>query len=158
MSTGMSLIKGYEKVHGEVQRVRTRKLTYTIFEIGSVDPVELIVKTSGGIDGSVDLRSTPSEQELVEIFEECKSQLIESKAFFVVYNFGYYNEKRNYREMIMLISFIPEQEGLRKKIAMASNMATLLNLLEIPIHIQSDELSEFTFDRLERECLSIQRK
>jgi len=158
MSTAVTSIRGYDKVEEEVLRIRTRKLTYTIFEVNSIDPVELEVKASGGLDCSTDLRSTPSENDLVAVFDECKAQLSECKALFVVYNFGYYNEKKSYRELIMFVSFIPEEESLRKKIAMTSNIAKLQNMLQIPVHIQSHELEEFTFDRLMGECLSIQRK
>lgn len=151
-------IEGYEEVEDEIKKLRLRKLTYTIFEISRLDPVELHVKASGGMDISSDLRRTPSEKELLNIFTECKSQLSENRASFIAYNFGYYNEKANYRELIMLNSFIPEGEGLRKKIAMSSNVAAIQNSLQIPIHIESHELDEFGFERLKTECLYIQRK
>lgn len=158
MAINVSPIKGYDEVNDEVSKIKSRKLTYTIFEISQVDPVELRVEISGGVDCSSDLRVTPSEEDLNKTFEECKKNLGETNASFVVYNFGYYTEKKNYREMMMLVSFIPENANLRKKIAMASNTSVLRNSLEMPVYIETHESNEFTFSRLKQECLSIQRK
>lgn len=158
MANILSQIGGFEKVQDEIYKIRTRKLTFTIFEISKVDPVELYVEVSGGIDSSDNLRSTPTEEELLEIFNKCKSSLDESKSCFIAYNFGYYTQNGNYRELIMLISFIPESVNLRNKIAMTSNTAAIQNALEIPIHVQAHELEDFTFKRLMSECMSIQRK
>lgn len=158
MSISTCPIKGYKDVEAEISKIRSRKLTYTIFEVCKVDPVELRVSTSNGIDNSFNLRSTPSEKELLSVFDQCKSQLKESSASFIAYNFGYYSENNNYREMIMLVSFIPENVNLRHKIAMTSNTAALQSALQIPVHLEAHELDDFTFTRLMSECVSIQRK
>lgn len=158
MSQSHCSIQGFEEVEKETSKVKLHKTTYTIFHVSQIDPVKIQVVFSGGIDTSQNVRSTPSEQEIHETFEECRSKLKETNCCFILYNFGYYNDKNNYREMIVLISFIPEEVNLRSKIAMTSNTAVLQNSLQIPVHIEVHELEDFTFERFKSECSSIHRK
>lgn len=158
MIQSIDTIQGYDEVKKEIMDIKIHKKTFTVFEVSSITPVGLVVVVSGGIDSSGDLRSTPSPQLLDDTFNACRASLNTSKPCFIAYNFGYYNEKNNYREMIVLISFIPENADLRNKIAMASNTTALRNALQIPTFFQIDELEEFTFAGLMNECSSIQRK
>lgn len=151
-------IRGFDDVEKEVLRIKARKGTYTIFEVSQIDPVALHVVSSNGIDSSGDLRSIPAEEELQRMFETCKSKISSDKSYFIVYDFGYYNEKNNYRSMMVLVSYIPESVNLRNKIAMSSNTAVLLSALQIPMHIEAHEMVDFSYRRLKADCSSIQRK
>lgn len=151
-------IRGFDGVEEEVQKIKAHKGTYTIFEVSQIDPVALHVVYSDGIDNSGDLRSTPAEEELQKIFESCRSKVFPDRSYFIVYDFGYYNEKNNYRSMMILVSYIPESVNLRNKIAMSSNTAAILSALQIPMHIEAHEMIEFSYQRLKADCSSIQRK
>lgn len=151
-------IKGYQQVEQEVVNVRTHKKTYTIFEISQIDPVELKVVASGGLDTSVDVRKTPEKEVLLNIFNECKSILKQDRPCFIVYSFGYYKEKNSYREMVLFISFIPEEANLRHKIAMTSNTSVLQGHLNTPMQIGIHELEDFDYDSMKKECMYVQRK
>lgn len=158
MNYSPSSIQGYDSVKEELKKLKTRKITFVIFEISQIDPVQLRVLSTGGIDSSSNLHSTPDEALLKETFENCKKQLMPTKASFVAYNFGYYNDKNNYREMVMLVSYIPEDVNLRHKIAMTTNTAVLQNTLNIPLLVEAHELDDFCFKRFFDKCLSIQRE
>lgn len=151
-------IEGYSQVEPEVLGVRTHKKTFAIFEISQIDPVALKVVASGGIDTSVDVRATPTQEELENVFSECKKFLKKESPCFIVYNFGYYNEKNCYREMVLFISFIPDVSNLRYKIAMTSNTSVLQGFLNTPMHIGIYEMEDFEYENLKKECSTIQRK
>ncbi|KAM0680812.1 hypothetical protein GINT2_001086 [Glugoides intestinalis] len=158
MIQSTDIIQGYDEVEKEIMDIKIHKKTFTIFEVSSTSPVSLVVIVSGGIDSSGDLRSTPTPELLNDTFNSCRASLSTVNPCFIAYNFGYYNEKNNYREMIVLISFIPENADFRNKIAMASNTAALRSSLQISTLFQIDDLAEFTFKGLMNECSSIQRK
>ena len=151
-------IQGYSQVEPEVLGVRTHKKTYAVFEISQLDPVALQIVASGGLNTSVDIRITPGKEDLTRIFEECKTKLKKDSPCFVVYNFGYYNDKNCYREMVLFISFIPEEANLRNKIAMTSNTSILQGYLNTPMHIGIHEFEDFSYENFEQECSNIQRK
>ena len=151
-------IPGYSQVEPEVLGVRTHKKTFTIFEISQLDPVALQVVASGGIDTSANVRAILSEEELKNIFEDCRNLLKKEKPCFVVYNFGYYNDKNCYREMLLFVSFIPDFSNLRYKIAMTSNTSVLQGFLNTPMHIGIYDLEDFEYENFKKECSNIQRK
>lgn len=151
-------IQGYSQVEPEVLAVRTHKKSFVIFEINKLDPVALKIVASGGLDTSVDVRATPAKEDLRRVFEECKQLLKNDKPCFIVYNFGYYNDKNCYREMLLFISFIPEDANLRNKIAMTSNTSVLQGFLNTPMHIGIYELEDFEYENFKKECATIQRK
>lgn len=151
-------ICGFDAVEQEVLKIKTHKGTYTIFEVSQNDPVTLRVVYSDGMDTSDDLRFIPAEDELQKIFESCKARISPERSYFIVYDFGYYNEKNNYRSMMILVSYIPESVSLRSKITMSSNTAVILSALQIPMHIEAHEIADFSYRRLKADCSSIQRK
>lgn len=151
-------IEGYSQVEPEVLGVRTHKKTFTIFVISQIDPVALKVVASGGIDTSADVRNIPTEDDLKNVFEECKKLLSKEKPCFVVYNFGYYTENNSYREMLLFVSFIPDLSNLRYKIAMTSNTSVLQGFLNTPMHIGIYDLEDFEYENFKKECSTIQRK
>ncbi len=151
-------IQGYVDVEPEVLGVRTHKKTYAGFEISQLDPVALKIIFSGGLNTSLDVRITPPKEDLKRVFEECKAQIKKDFPCFIVYNFGYYTNKNCYREMVLFISYIPEDANLRNKIAMTSNTSILQGHLNTPMHVGIHEFEDFNYENLENECSNIQRK
>lgn len=150
-------IKGLRSVESAIKDIKSHKSTYIVFDFDNIDPVQIRVLSVGGIDTSSNIRATPSVEQLQNVFSACRDHIQSDKACFIGYSFGYYNEKNNYRDMVLLISFIPDGINFRQKIAYASNVALLLARLDIPVHIQAHDLSDVEYSRIASECSSIQR-
>lgn len=149
---------GFAAVEKEVNQIKSHKIQFVIFDFGNINPVEMRVVASGGIDNSANLRITPNNDELHSVFNSCSSKLEKGKPYFVVYDFGYYNTQNSYRSMIVLVSLIPDDLGFRDKIAFASNINMLQVRLGVALRIEALELCDFTYDKLLEVCSSIQRK
>lgn len=149
---------GMGAVLDEVSVIRSHGSTYVIFDLEKIDPVKIRVVGKGGLDTSGNVRETPPQELLMKTFGECRALINKDASYFVVYDFGYYNDRNNYRDMIMLISYIPDTLSFRHKIAFASNIATIMSRLSISQHIETHEIEEFTYEAISQECSRVQRK
>lgn len=151
-------IKGLKMVEDALKQIRVHEKTFVVFEISSIDPVMFNVVKVGGLNTSGNVRATPPIDNLTTVFDECVKSMDGNKPYFIGYDFGYYTASRDYRNMILLISYIPDSINFRQKIAYASNVSLLLNKLNIPLHVEAHDMEDITFKRIVSHCSSIQRE
>ncbi|KAI4290898.1 cofilin [Pancytospora philotis] len=151
-------IVGMGDIEREVQKLLAHKQKFVVFDFASINPITARIVSHGGVDSSADLRATPSMETLHRTFAECRGKLDPSNAYFVVYDFGYYNDRDCYRDLVVFISYVPDSLSARQKMAYASNVASVLAFLGLAQHIETHEMDEFTFESIYAECMRIQRK
>ncbi|KAI5171270.1 cofilin, partial [Pancytospora epiphaga] len=98
-----------------------------------------------------------SSEELVKTFEECKSILNPESLSIVAYDLGYYTKNNNYRSMVILISYVPESLDPRHKVALASNMSSILESLNITQHFHVDDLNDYSYEYFKAQCSLVQK-
>lgn len=151
-------IPGLDAAREEIMKIKAHKLSYTIFEISQLDPVAFRVVHSDGLKDRRDHRALVTQDELLKTFDACKSKMQPKQSYFIAYDFGYYNELNNFREMVVLISFVSESENLRKKIIMASNTSEIQKHLDLSMLVEIHDFNDLTYEKLKSECAMIQRK
>lgn len=151
-------IQGMQKIKEEVMKIKFHKLSYTIFTVSQIDPVGFSIDKSEGFKISNDPRAVKSKEDLISIFEKCKNNLDLNSSAFIVYDFGYYNDCNNYREMVVLIYYISDSTEIKKRIIMASNVQEISNILEVGTLIKIQDPEDFTYEKIRQTCASIQRK
>lgn len=157
MSCAVS-ISGIGSFVEEVANLRSYKNSFVVSTFEDINPITLQVISSGGLDRSTNVRDVPTPEQLSLIFNECRQNLKHSKGYFVAYDFGYYNEHNNFRDIIVMISLIPDTMSVKEKMAYSTNMGYIMNALNIAHHIPLHELDEFTYDHIGSECSRFQRK
>lgn len=155
---GMIYIEGIDMINEEIKMLKFHQKTYVIFDFKKINPVVSRLVASGGLDTSGNIRATPPLEVLTSTFAECQGFVNPEKPYFIVYDFGYYNDKNCYRDMIVMVSYVPDSLSFRHKIAFASNMSYILSKLDISQHVQIHEIDDFTYANIRSECARIQRK
>ena len=153
-----SVIGGIEDFRTQAARLRKHERTYVVATFKDINPVAIKVLSSGGKDRSANIRDIPSKEELLSIFDECKGSIEGDKGYFIVYDFGYFTDEQLYRNLIVLISYLPENLSIREKMAYSSNMLSVSGAVDIAHHIPLHEMEEFTYANILNECMRIQRK
>lgn len=150
-------IEGIETLEKSVDEIRSHKKTFVVAALNSIFPVGLEVIYSGGIDTSANVRMTPSLEQLKEIFKECKDIIQKDKGYFVIYDFGYYTKDNNFRNLIIMLSFIPDTLNIKDKMAYSSSIAYILHSIVVNHHIPLHEMEELDFDKICDKCMFIRK-
>lgn len=153
--TSLNEICGLAEIKEEVSKIKAHKLSYTIFNVSSIDPVGFQIVHSGGIEKSRDVRAVVSQENLNNIFASCKNNMDLDTSSFIVYDLGFYNKANNYREVVVLIYYISDNTPIRKKIIMASNVETIMNKLDVGILVKIQDPEDFSYDKIKENCISL---
>lgn len=151
-------IQGLDLILEDIKKIKFHKLTYTIFNVSQVDPVGFQIVHSEGHTNLIDHRAVKSKEDLMLMFENCKAKMDLKSSAFIVYDFGYYNDLSNYREMVVFIHYISDLTGIKKNIIMASNVQQILTYLDVQNLIRIQDPEDFVFEKIRAECAAIQRK
>lgn len=143
---------GFQAVSNEVASVKKHKLIYTILAVSDINTVSLTVIKSLENPHSGDLRYILDENTLILYLESLKSQLDAQKSYFIVYNFGFYTNNNEFRQKMIMISYIPESEKAKIKFAMAFNFRKLSDAFEIQINIEAQSISDLTYHNIKSAC------
>lgn len=154
---GQPNIEGIETVKQEVDELNSHGLIYCIFEI-SLKPSVSIKTVATKQNPNKDFPSTLiPETTLMEIFEECRAQITPANPYFIVYDFGYYNDQGNFRKLQILVSYTPDSADLRVKFAMAAHTMDLSNCLKIPMIIEIHDFTDLSYNHIKTNCNIYQR-
>ncbi|KAF7684387.1 Cofilin [Astathelohania contejeani] len=147
--------KGYDQVKKNVENVTNKMAFYTIFNIPEIQSVELQVIKTLEHDTPGDMRSTPSPERLKEVFDDCLASMDFSECYYIVYDFGFYRSPGEYRNMVCLISYIPEGScAIKKKFVYSSTAVKLADSLRIQKHVSFNSKDDFTYDAMIKACAS----
>jgi Cofilin/tropomyosin-type actin-binding protein len=159
-------IKGISDLEKHILHIKTHKIKYLVFAFKNLgngkqpsqSELEIEILYKGGQDTSSDPTITLPEETLKSTFKECIGILEPDKPCFIVYDFGYYNETGNYRDMIVLISYIPDSVHFKQKVPYSSNAVYLQTAFDISRHHAVHDKDDLTYDILMKDCSNIQRK
>ncbi len=146
-------IEGLEKLLEEVECIRAHKKSFLISTLNNLSPVGIEVIHTGGFDSSTNVRMMPSIEKLHEIFNECYNKIDKTKGYIVIYDFGYYTNDNNYRNFIIMVSFIPDSLNIKYKMAFSTNISYILHKVGIDYHIPLHDFEKFNFDYIRQKCL-----
>lgn len=150
-------IEGIDTIRQETASLVAHKQKYIIFDFKNIDPIRIRLVAIGGSDTSLDVRAKPSLEDLLSTYNECIHKINPAEPCFIVYDFGYYNDRDCYRDMVTFISYIPDDIGLKPKVAYASNMSHILDVLKVSLHIQTHEIDDLAYEAIRGKCMQNQR-
>lgn len=150
-------IEGLDKFANEVQKLRFHQKSFVVSTFEKIFPVILKVVASGGVDTSNNVRKIHPIEQLNDIFQACKRTIKPEMGYFIAYDFGHYTDDNTYRDMIIMISYVPETLGVKDKMVYSTNMAYIMGALEISHHIALYDIDDFTYEYIRNECNRIKR-
>lgn len=143
---------GLNCIKDEISKIRKRVQMYTIFNIPKPAPVEYRIVKSGGVPGKSSIRSVLSLDEYKDIFEECRSNIDLGQAYFIAYDFNYFNEEKLNKAVLCLISYVPDTLMPLTKVLYASNALNVKSSLDFPLHIPFNNPDDFNFENILQIC------
>ncbi|KAK6090679.1 hypothetical protein P3W45_000402 [Vairimorpha bombi] len=150
-------VPGLDDVKQEVKRLRERAAMYTIFHIPDINPVVYKVVKNGGTDSKGELTINYSEKELRDIFSKCIENIKEDHPCYIVYDFVFY-DKDLWRNTFCFISYIPDTLNIRKKVVYSTNALSVIEALDIPLHVSFTRIEELTYDEVKDRCSKFRSK
>lgn len=125
---GDFIIEGIDAFLEETGRLKSHQKKFVTATFKNIFPVILKVVASGGVDTSSNVRDIPSEENLRSTFETCGQEINPELGYFIAYDFGYYCAKNNYRDMIVMISYIPENLNIIYFVSLNSSVVEQLTV------------------------------
>ncbi|OQS54525.1 hypothetical protein EHP00_32 [Ecytonucleospora hepatopenaei] len=154
----IALAQGFEDVKKQVEKVKTKKYTYTVFYISKNDPVSLGIHEELSLEGVKSVKKTPTKEQVKQnwetFIEMCKEH--EKESFFVVYDFGYFTDEDVYRSSLILCSFIPDTIKGMAKMIYSTNVQSLKEVFSIPFLFQANTVEDLNFDEFKKHIKGIQ--
>lgn len=150
-------VPGLKEVKQDVKRIKERAAMYTIFNIPDINPVIYQVIKNGGIDQKGELIINYNEEELREIFSKCIQNVKEGNPCYIVYDFVFH-DKGLWRNSFCFISYIPDTLNIRKKVVYSTNALSVIEALDVPLHISFTKIEELTYDGVKDKCSKYKSK
>jgi len=150
-------MEGLDLIKKEVSDIKTYNLIYSIFELSLSPSVSIKIVNSKKHPNKTCYNTIIEETDLINAFEDCKSKIKPQNPYFIVYDFGYYNDQRNFRRLEALISYIPDSVNLKVKFTMAAHALGLSDIFNIPMLIEIHDISDLSYQHIKTECNNYHR-
>ncbi|EJW04036.1 hypothetical protein EDEG_01670 [Edhazardia aedis USNM 41457] len=164
-----------DKIRNNVNMVRYRKYICTVFGLESKAASEdrfveffsikrnIIgknvvadnekVRVSKIEEKSVNGREIPSVEFLKSQFEEIRNEISEDKCYYIVCDFGFYNDLNAYRTLLCLITYIPDDVAdVSEKFTYSKESLLLQNLLNIGKPIVVNNWKSLEYENIASIC------
>ncbi|KAK1351125.1 putative cofilin/tropomyosin-type actin-binding protein [Hamiltosporidium tvaerminnensis] len=146
---------GLDEVKRESEKLKRRESIFVIFNIPSFKPVEFAILDTYERTNSSASGDAMDEKEMRKIFDICKSKIKKNSCCYVIYDFGFYRNDRAFRNMVCLITYIPDDHCSANDRVIYSNSGLLLtSSLSISKQMTFNSFEEFTFNNLVERCSS----
>lgn len=151
------VVPGLEDVRDEVKKLKDRSAMYSVIKIVNIDPVTYSVVKNGGINMKGITKADYNEKELKNIFRACIDEIKDDEPCYILYDFVFF-DKNLWRDAFCLISFIPENLNIFKKVAYSTNALRVINDLGIPLHISFTVKKDITYEEVKNKCSKFRSK
>lgn len=145
---------GFNEVMELTNKVRSRELLYVVFTVDPINPVRyrIIKVLKNNFQSSA--RDKMLKNDIVENLYKLRSDISDGMGYFVIYDFGFYKSDESFRNILCLISIIPDTLKVNARVAFSTLSLQLPAMLNVEKHIPFNNTSDISFEDISRICMA----